>query len=90
MLQMTNLRYLRLQYNIGLPELARLAGISPQQLSRLELQQVSCTPYQEERVCRAVETWISFHRERLDAVVQAYSRCRGKLLRCREGNGYEL
>lgn len=88
--QVTYLRQLRLRYNIGLPELAKKAGVSAQQLSRLELRQVPSTREQEEKVCRAVEAWIADSQARLNNVEAAYFRCKGKLLTLMEGNENEL
>lgn len=90
MTQTTYLRHLRLQFNIGLPELARKAGISAQQLNRLELRQVPCTREQEEKLCRAMEAWIVDGRGRLSEVEAEYFRCKGKLLTLMEENSNEL
>ena len=90
MLQITYLRYLRLRYGIGLPELARQAGVSPQQLSRLELRQVPCTKQQEIKVCNAVEGWIKYNREQIMAVEEELRRCQGHLLSYMEEDEHEL
>lgn len=87
---MTYLRHLRLRYGISMPELSRLIGVSPQQVSRLELRQVPCTPAQEAKLGRAVEAWLSRSRERLDAAELEYSRCKGKLLQYMEECEHEL
>ena len=88
--QVTYLRYLRLRYGISLQELAKQANISAQQLSRLELRLVPCTPRQEEKLCHAVEGWIVCSRERTDAVEQEYFRYKGNLLRYMEECEHEL
>lgn len=88
--QMTYLRYLRLRYSIGLPELARQAGVSPQQLSRLELRQVPCTQRQEEKVFHAVEGWIQCNREKIRAIEEIVYHCQGYLLSYMEEDEHEL
>lgn len=87
--QMTYLRYLRLRYGIGLPELARQAGVSPQQLSRLELRQVPCTQRQEKKVCHAVEGWIQCNWEKIRAVEEELYHYQGHLLSYMGEDKYE-
>ena len=88
--QVTYLRHLRLRYGIGLQELAKQVKISAQQLSRLELRQAPCTPRQEEKLCRAIEAWITCNRKRTDAVEQEYFRYKGNLLCYMEEYEHEL
>lgn len=78
--EITYLRHLRQQYGIGLPELARLAHISPQHLSRLELRQVPCSQAQEEKIGQALEAWLFTNRCRINSLEWEYRLFRGKLL----------
>ncbi len=86
----THLRLLRLRYGIPLRQLSRRAGISNQQLSRLELQEVSATPYQEQKMAAAFETLISDSVADLDALRADYTKWKGRLLESATGDCHEL
>ena len=72
MVTTTRLRILRFQHKIALPELAEAAGISCQQLNRLELCIASPTAYQEERIGTALDRLIT---ERKAALVKLEQDC---------------
>lgn len=63
----TPLRILRMRHRVTLSELAQEAGVSIQQVSRLELGEVTGTKYQEEKIASA---WASLIRRRRTALVQ--------------------
>lgn len=86
----THLRLLRLHHGIPLRKLSRRAGISNQHLSRLELQEVSATPYQEQKLAMAFETLISDSAKELEALTSDYTKWKGRLLESAEGDSYEL
>ena len=64
----TNLRALRLQYDIPLSELSAASGLSNQYISRAELGEISPTPRLEEKLKDAVETVIAQRHERIGAL----------------------
>ena len=76
----TNLRRLRHRYGVGLPELARAAGLSNQFISRAELVKIAVTPLLEVQLSRALKRIIALRRENAAGLEQDYLACRGKLL----------
>ena len=90
MYQPTHLRLLRLRHGIPLRQLSHRAGISNQHLSRLELQEISATPYQEQKMALAVEKLIADSAAELQALTDDYIKWKGHLLECVEGDDHEL
>lgn len=90
MYQPTHLRLLRLRHGIPLRQLSQRAGISNQHLSRLELQEVSATPYQEQKMALAFERLISDSTAELEALTTDYIKWKGRLLERAEGDIHEL
>lgn len=90
MYQPTHLRLLRLRHGIPLRKLSTRAGISNQQLSRLELQEVSATPYQERKLAAAFEALISDSADDLATLKADYIKWKGRLLERTTGDSYEL
>lgn len=76
----TNLRALRLRYDIPLSELSAASGLSNQYISRAELGEISPTPHLEKKLGSAVETVISQRHERLGALERSFAACKGRLL----------
>ena len=81
----TNLRALRLQYDIPLSELSAASGLSNQYISRAELGEISPTPRLEDKLGAAVETVIAQRHERLGALERSFAACKGRLLQSEEG-----
>lgn len=90
MYQPTHLRLLRLRHGIPLRKLSARAGISNQQLSRLELQEVSATPYQERKLAAAFETLIADSSADLNALSEDFNKWKGRLLESETGGSHEL
>ena len=90
MYQPTHLRLLRQRHGIRLRQLSRRAGISNQHLSRLELQEVAATPYQEQKLSAAFEKLIADSAVELEALRTDYTKWKGRLLESVAGDGYEL
>ena len=76
----TNLRALRLQYDIPLSELSAASGLSNQYISRAELGEISPTPRLEDKLGAAVDAVILRRRERLSALERSFAACKGRLL----------
>ena len=81
----TNLRVLRLRYNIPLSELSVASGLSNQYISRAELGEISPTPRLEEKLGAAVDAVIVQRHERLSALERSFAACKGRLLQPEEG-----
>ena len=80
----TNLRALRLQYDIPLSELSAASGLSNQYISRAELGEMSPTLRLEEKLGAAMETVIAQRHERLGALERSFAACKGRLLQREE------
>ena len=76
----TNLRELRLRYEIPLSEMSAASGLSNQYISRAELGGISPTPRLEDKLGAAVETVIGQRHEQLSALEQSFAACKGRLL----------
>jgi transcriptional regulator with XRE-family HTH domain len=76
----TRIRDLRLKYGIPLRELSERAGISVQQLSRLELGTVAVTAHQEQRLRTALMCLVTDRRAALDALETELRQYSGLLL----------
>lgn len=82
----TNLRALRLQYDIPLSELSAASGLSNQYISRAELGDISPTSHLEERLGAAMDAVIVQRGVRLEALERSFAACKGRLLQP-EGGG---
>ena len=82
-------RALRLRYGISLAELADAAGLSPQLISKIELEPQRQTPGHEKRLKRAFAALIDRRRARLDALERELIDC-GDLFQTMEGDDYGL
>ena len=76
----TNLRALRLQYDIPLSELSAASGLSNQYISRAELGQIVPTPRLEIQLADAVELAILRRAAVIRDMNRDFRRCRGHLL----------
>ena len=76
----TNLRALRLRYDIPLSELSAASGLSNQYISRAELGEISPTVRLEEKLGAAVDVVIVRRHERLSALEGSFAACKGRLL----------
>ena len=81
----TNLRALRLRYEIPLSEMSAAAGLSNQYISLAELGEISPTPRLEDKLGAAVDAVILRRRERLSALERSFAACKGRLLQPEEG-----
>jgi len=81
----TNLRALRLRYDIPLSELSAASGLSNQYISRVELRDVSPTVRLEEQLEAAVDAVIVRRGLRLAALERSYEACKGRLLQLEGG-----
>ena len=84
-MKQTNLRALRLQYDIPLSELSAASGLSVQYVSRAELGELSPTPRLEDKLGATVEIVIIQRHERLGALEQSFTACKGRLLQLEGG-----
>ena len=84
MVTITRLRILRFQHRITLPELAKAAGVSSQQLNRLELCLAKPTPYQEERISEALDKLITDRKSALVDLEHDYWLHKGRFLEALE------
>lgn len=82
-------RTLRLRYGISLAELADAAGISPQLISKIELEPRRQTPGHEKRLKRAFAVIIDRRRARLDALESELAGY-GGLFQPMEGDEYGI
>jgi transcriptional regulator with XRE-family HTH domain len=82
----TNLRALRLRYEIPLSELSGVSGLSNQYISRAELGETSPTPRLEDKLGTAVEAVIGQRHKRLRALERSFAACKGRLLQLEEGD----
>ena len=82
-------RALRLRYGISLAELADAAGLSPQLISKIELEPLRQTTGHEKRLNRAFATIIDHRRARLDALETELAGC-GGLFQPTEGDEYGI
>ena len=82
-------RALRLRYGISLAELADAAGLSPQLISKIELEPQRQTPGHETRLKRAFAALIDRRRARLDALETELAGC-GGLFQPTEGDEYGI
>ena len=82
-------RALRLRYGISLAELADAAGLSPQLISKIELEPQRQTPGPEKRLKRAFAALIDRRRARLDALETELAGC-GGLFQPTEGDEYGI
>ncbi len=87
--QKTNLRALRLQYNIPLPELSQVSGLSTQYISQAELGKLSPTARLEEKLGAAMDAVIVGRHVRLSGLERRYAACKGRLLQPVEGDSDE-
>ena len=76
----TNLRALRLRYEIPLSELSAASDLSVQYISRAELGEISPTVRLEEKLGAAVDVVIVRRHERLSALERSFAACKGRLL----------
>ncbi len=76
----TNLRALRLRYDIPLSELSAVSGLSNQYISRAELGEISPTPRLEEKLGAAVAAVIAQRHERIGALKRSFAVRKGRLL----------
>lgn len=90
MCTVTRLRFLRIKYGISLAELAQKAGISPQQLSRIDLGKSCDFPYQEKRITQALDDWLADQKSTMMALERDFSLYKGKLLELVEVKQDEL
>lgn len=86
MVRKTNLRALRLRYDIPLSELSAASGLSNQYISRAELGELSSTPRLEDKLGFAVTAVIVQRHERLGALERSFAACKGRLLQLEEGD----
>jgi len=77
----TNLRALRLQYQISLAALAAHAGLSKQYVSRAELGEIAATPLLESQMASAIEFVITARKAELRSLEEDYTNHKGRLLR---------
>ena len=82
----TNLRALRLRYDIPLSELSAASGLSNQYISRAELGELSPTVHLEIQLGAAVDAVIVRRGLRLAALERSYEACKGRLLQMEEGD----
>lgn len=80
----TNLRALRLRYDIPLSELSAVSGLSNQYISRAELGEISPTPRLVEKLGAAVAAVIVQRHERIGALERSFAACKGRLLQREE------
>ena len=80
----TNLRALRLRYDIPLSELSAASDLSVQYISRAELGEISPTPRLEEKLGAAVAAVIAQRHERIGALKRSFMACKGRLLQRKE------
>lgn len=81
MVTTTPLRVLRMKHRVTLSELAQAAGVSAQQINRLELGEIAGTGYQEEKIAIA---WANLIAHRKEALVRLEVEClcqRGSFLK---------
>ena len=81
----TNLRALRLRYDIPLSELSAASDLSVQYISRAELGEISPTPRLEDKLGTAVTAVIVRRHERLSALERSFAVRKGRLLQPEEG-----
>ncbi len=86
MVRKTNLRALRLRYEIPLSELSAVSGLSNQYISRAELGELSPTARLEEKLGAAVDAVIVRRSVRLGALERSYAARKGRLLQPEEEN----
>lgn len=84
-MKQTNLRALRLRYDIPLSELSAASGLSNQYISRAELGELSPTPRLEDRLGLAMNIVIVQRHERLGALERSFTACKGRLLQLEGG-----
>lgn len=90
MVTTTRVRFLRLKYKISLVKLAAKAGISNQQLSRLELNQINATQYWEGKVTEAFLELIADEKTFLANLEKDFFLYKGRLLEPMEVEHDEL
>ena len=71
-MKQTNLRALRLRYDIPLSELSVASGLSNQYISRAELGDISPTPHLEDKLGSAMDTVIVQRGVRLGALERSF------------------
>ena len=81
----TNLRALRLRYDIPLSELSAASDLSVQYISRAELREISPTLRQEDKLGTAVTAVIVRRHERLSALERSFTVRKGRPLQPEEG-----
>lgn len=81
----TNLRALRLRYDIPLSELSAASGLSNQYISRAELGELPSKPRLEDKLGDAVAAVIVQRHERLGALERSFAACKGRLLQSEGG-----
>lgn len=80
----TNLRALRLRYDIPLSELSAASGLSNQYISRAELGEISPTPRLEDKLGAAVAAVIVQRHEWVGALERSFAARKGRLLQREE------
>ena len=85
----TNLRALRLQYDVPLSELSAASGLSNQYISRAELGEISPTLRLEEKLGAAVDAVIVRRGAQLSELERSFSACKGRLLQLKGGESGE-
>ena len=81
----TNLRALRLRYEIPLSEMSAASGLSNQYISRAELGEISPTPRLEDKLGAAVAAVIVQRHEWVGALERSFAACKGRLLQLEGG-----
>lgn len=79
MVRKTNLRALRLRYDIPLSELSAASGLSIQYINQAELGQIAPTPRLEEQLKTALSVIIIQRKEGLDSLERSFTDCKGRL-----------
>lgn len=82
-------RWLRLQYNISLSDLAQAAGVSHQLISKIEMERERQTPAHEKLLRNAFAIIIRCRRAQLDALEQELAQC-SSLFQTVEGGTHGL
>ena len=85
-MKQTNLRALRLRYDIPLSELSAASGLSNQYISRAELGDSAPTAQMERKLGAAMEAVIARRLAMLVSLGESFAACKGRLLQP-EGGG---
>ena len=84
------LRILRKKHGISLHDLPAAAGLSPQRISEIELNQRRITPEVEEKLKMGLEKMIAQRKTEAAALRKDYSKHGKTLLKIVEDSTYEL